>query len=35
MKKSDRNNKYAIETHGLEKWTQICDYEDNKNLRKE
>lgn len=35
MKKADRNDKYAIETHGLEKWIQICDYEDNKNLRKE
>ena len=35
MKKADRNNEYAIKIHGLEKWIQICDYEDDKNLRKE
>lgn len=35
MKKSDRNDKYGIETYGKEKWNLICDYEDDKEARKE
>lgn len=35
MKKADRNDKYGIETYGKEKWNLICDYEDDKEARKE
>lgn len=35
MKKADRNDKWGIETYGAEMWNQRCDYEDNKNERKE
>lgn len=35
MKKSDRNYKYGIESYGKEKWNLICDYEDDKETRKE
>lgn len=35
MKLADRNNKWGIETYGAEKWIQQCDYEDDKERRKE
>ena len=35
FKKADRNEKWGLDTYGAEKWNQICDYEDDKNERKE
>ena len=35
MKKADRNDKWGIERYGAEAWNQQCDYEDNKEERKE
>lgn len=35
MKMADRNCKWGIEQYGAEKWNQRCDYEDDKESRKE
>lgn len=35
MRKTDRNDNWGIKTYGAEEWNRRCDYEDNKNERKE
>lgn len=35
MTKADRNDEWGIKHYGAEKWARKCDYEDNKNERKE
>ena len=35
MKKADRNNKWGIEKYGVEEWNRRCDYEDDRESRKE
>ena len=35
MRKADRNDKWGIEKYGVEAWNQRCDYEDDKEERKE
>ena len=35
MTKADRNDEWGIKHYGKEAWEQRCDYEDNKNERKE
>lgn len=35
FEKANRNERWGIERYGAEKWSQICDYEDDKNERKE
>lgn len=35
MKKADRNNEWGIKNYGVEGWNQRCDYEDDKESRKE
>lgn len=35
MKKTDRNDKWGIKQYGADGWAQRCDYEDDKECRKE
>ena len=35
MTKADRNNEWGIEKYGVEEWNKRCDYEDDKESRKE
>lgn len=35
MKKADRNDEWGIKRYGVEEWNKCCDYEDDKESRKE
>lgn len=35
MKKADRNDEWGIKRYGVEEWNKRCDYEDDKESRKE
>ena len=35
MKKADRNDEWGIKKYGVEEWNKRCDYEDDRESRKE